>query len=83
MLNSGSKTLDEIIGVRKSDRDMKGISFDYSSLNVKPKFIPPVKKNEFIMSNYMLKYQVRHHYQTLIHTTEDLGCVTIMANKVI
>lgn len=62
MLNSVSETLNEILSVSKIARDMKGFDFDYSSLNKKSKLVPPVKKNEFIMSNYMSQYHIRHYY---------------------
>lgn len=63
MLIYGFETLDQILGVGKTLRDMKGIRFDYSSLNIKSKFIPPVKRSKFITSNYMSQHHVRHHYQ--------------------
>lgn len=52
ILNFGFENLNELIGLGKTIRDMKGIRFNYDYLNAKDKFIPPIKKNEFIMSNY-------------------------------
>lgn len=49
MLNFGSETFDEILGVGKTAIDMKWVRFSYDSLNSKTKFIPPNKKTEFIM----------------------------------
>jgi hypothetical protein len=49
MLNYGSNVLDEILQVGKSSGNMKGIGFDYGSLNKEIKiptkrFVPPKKK---------------------------------------
>lgn len=52
MLNSCSKTLNEILGVGKTTRDMKRVKFNYGSLSSKTKFVPPTKKTKFIMSKY-------------------------------
>lgn len=51
MLNHGSETLDEILEFGKSSRDLKGIGFEYDSLNSKPMCVPPIKKTKFNMSN--------------------------------
>lgn len=58
MLNFGYETLDAILGIGKTTKYMKGIEFDYSSLNTKYKFVPPVKRTELIMSNYMSQHPV-------------------------
>lgn len=58
MLNFGYKTLDEILGIGKTTRDMKRIEFDYSSLSIKSKFVPPVKRTGLIMSKYMSQHPV-------------------------
>lgn len=41
MLNRGFDILGEILEVGKVDRDMKGVGFNYSSMNVENKFVPP------------------------------------------
>lgn len=53
VLNHGSETLDEILEFGKSARDLKGIGFEYGSLNSKPMCVPLVKKTKFNMSNNM------------------------------
>lgn len=62
MLYFGSDTHDEILGVVKNVRDTKGVRFDYNSMGVENKFIPPKKNNEFLMSNYMSQYPARNLY---------------------
>lgn len=37
MLNYKSETIDEILGVGKMARNMKGVGFNYDSLNTKTK----------------------------------------------
>lgn len=39
MLNGGSNTLNEILGVGKTARYMKEIEFDYNSMNIENKFV--------------------------------------------
>lgn len=56
ILNFGFENLNEFLGLGKTTRDMKGIGFNYDYLNAKDKFIPTIKKNEFIMSNYKSQY---------------------------
>lgn len=41
MLNRGFDILGEILEVGKVARDMKGVGFNYSSMNAKNKFVPP------------------------------------------
>lgn len=50
MINYGTKTLDEILRVVKMSRGMKRIRYNYDSSKIK--FVPLVKKIEFIMSDY-------------------------------
>lgn len=63
MLNPGIETLDEILGVGKISRDVKGIGYTYESSYSKNMFICPVKKNIFIMSDYKSQHLVKHHNQ--------------------
>lgn len=61
MLNSCSKTLNEILGVGKTTRDMKRVKFNYGSLSSKIKFVPLTKKTKFIMSKYKSQHLTQHH----------------------
>lgn len=63
MLSFGSETLYEILGVGKTSRVMKGVRVKYDYLNSKTKFVPPIKKIEFIMSNYKSQNPFHHHNQ--------------------
>jgi hypothetical protein len=65
MLNNGSNVLDEILQVGKSSENMKGIGFDYGTVNKEIKipiknFVPPKKKTEFVMLDHMPQHPVRH-----------------------
>lgn len=78
------ETLDEILGVGKTARDMEGFGFDSSSLNTKSKFVSLIKKNEFIMSN------ICHNIMLDIVTTsilllikKVLRCVTSVSKRVV
>lgn len=55
MLNCGSEILDEILGVGKMDRDMKGIDFYYCSMNKENNFVLFEQNIEFHMTDYMSK----------------------------
>lgn len=81
MLNCGSDILDEILGVRKVARDMKGIGFDYNSMNEKEnKFVPLEQKTEFEMINYMSKQHAQRYYQRRIPFRKLFGDVTTVEN---
>ena len=65
MLNNGSNVLDEILQVGKSSGNMKGIVFDYGTVNKEikiptKKFVPPKKKTEFVMLDQMPQHPIRH-----------------------
>lgn len=83
MLNSVSETLDEILSVSKISRDMKGFDFDYSSLNKKSKLVPPVKRMSLLCQIICHNIIFDIITSTLFLTVEVLGCVTIVANRVI
>lgn len=58
MLNNGSNMLYEILEVGKMSRNMKGIGFDYNSMNKEinihtKKFVPSEKKIDFLMVDHM------------------------------
>jgi len=51
--------------VGKTSGDMKGIGFDYGTVNKEikiptKKFVPPKKKTEFVMLDHMSQHPVRH-----------------------
>jgi hypothetical protein len=65
MLNNSSNVLDEILQVGKTSGNMKGIGFDYGTMNKEiknptKKFVPPKKKTEFVMLDQMPQHPVRH-----------------------
>jgi len=58
MLNNGSNVLDEILQVGKTYGNMKGIGFDYRTVNKESKipikkFVSPKKMIEFVMLDHM------------------------------
>jgi len=58
MLNNGSNVLDKILQVGKTSRNMKGIGFDYETVNKEikistKKFVSPEKNIEFVMLDQM------------------------------
>jgi len=64
MLNNGSNVLDEILQVGKTFRNMKGICFDYGTVNKEikiptKKFVPREKKTEFVMLDDMPQHPAR------------------------
>lgn len=63
MLNSGTETLDEVLGVGNMPRDIKEIRYNYELTNSKNKFVSPIKKIEFIMSDSKSHHRVRHDIQ--------------------
>lgn len=65
MLNNGSDVLDEVLQVGKVARDLRGIGFNYQSLNKQGEtlvtnFIPPKRKLEPMMSNQLSQHHARH-----------------------
>jgi hypothetical protein len=65
MLNNGSNVLDEIRQVGKTYGNMKGIVFDYGTVNNESKiptkkFVSPKKKTEFAMLDHMSQHLVWH-----------------------
>lgn len=63
MLNCICEILNEILCVGKVSIGMKGISFDYGSMDEENKFVPPKQKTEFLISDYMSKQHARCYYQ--------------------
>lgn len=55
MWNCGYEILDEILGVGKVAKDMKGIGFDYILMNEENKFLSPKQQTKFLMTYYMSK----------------------------
>jgi len=58
MLNNGSNVLDERLQVGKSSGNMKGIGFDYETVNKEikistKKYVPPKRKAELVMLDHM------------------------------
>jgi len=65
MLNNSSNVLDDILQVGKTSGNMKGIGFDYDTVNKEikiptKKFVSPEKKTEFVMLDHMSQHPVRH-----------------------
>lgn len=61
MLNNGSDLLYEILKVGKMSKNMKGVGFDYNSMNkgVKipnKKFVSPKKKTDFFMKDHISQH---------------------------
>jgi len=61
MLNNGYNVLDEILQVGKTSGNMKGIGFDYGTMNKEikiptKKFVSPEKKTEFVMLDHMSQH---------------------------
>lgn len=83
MLNSGSETLDEIIEVIKTSGDIKGIVFNYSSLNTKSKFVHHVKRLISLCQVIYLNILLDLVSSTLLLITKALMSVTTVAKRVI
>jgi hypothetical protein len=86
MLNNGSNVLAEILQVGKTFGNMKGIGFDYDTVNKEikiliKKFVPFEKKTEFVMLDHMPQLPFQHlpNQET---KRNHLGDVTIVVDTV-
>lgn len=60
MLSSRTKSLEEILGVGKSSKTMKGNGYTSKPFNSKTMFVTPTQKIEFIMYGYKLQQPTKH-----------------------
>lgn len=75
MLNSRIETLEEILGVGKMSKDVKGIGYNYESSNLYNMFVAHVNNTKFIILEYKSQHHVKYRdHRPNIHGKFSLVC---------